>query len=144
MRTNWKSWAGAGLVAALALAGNLAQSEDAKTEARAATVKNLMAGCVNPSMTGLAKVGRQAPVSDKDWQTLEINAALLNEMGFTMMEGGRCPDDVWAKAAADMRAASAVAAQAARDKNLDELKAQVPKLAASCKACHEVHRKKAE
>lgn len=143
MRRYWMGLGGLAAAGALAFMAAGARSEEAK-EARAATVKHLMSGVNQPAMVALSKVGRQAPVSDKDWAGLEAQAGLLNEMGFCLMEAGRCPDDVWAKSSADLRAASAAAVEAARTKNLETLKAQIPKLGASCKACHEVHRKAAK
>ena len=81
-----------------------------------------------------------APKSDKDWKAAGVHAAMMNEAGHILMQDGRCPDAVWAKACATLRDGSDKGAAGIKSKNLDDAKAGFKAMMASCKACHSEHR----
>jgi cytochrome c556 len=101
-----------------------------------------MAGIQEPGMLLLQRSVRGAgPQSDDDWGAVTMNAALMNEIGFMLVQNERAKDAVWTKAATDLRAASAAFHAASEKKDLAAMRAELPKLSASCQECHTVHRK---
>ncbi len=58
-----------------------------------------MKGVMGPHCGALKKGMDAGPSDDKAWEELALHAALLNEASYVLMEDGRCPDGVWAKAA---------------------------------------------
>ena len=92
------------LGAALLVAGqSSAQVKQGKT--RPLTTHDLMAGLVAPHTGSLREAFKgDGPADDKGWATARIQAGLLNEASYTMMEDGRCPDQVWAGACKELAA----------------------------------------
>lgn len=125
---------GLGLSAVTYIAGSQGTEEP-----RAATVADIMSDLQQPAMKRLTTASKAAPVDDKGWNELRSAAALLNESGFLLIQGGRSKDDVWTKTSADLRAATGLIAKAAEAKDFETIKAEIPKVTASCKECHEVH-----
>jgi hypothetical protein len=68
-------------------------------------------------------------------------ASLINEVGFLLMENGRCPDEVWKNACAALRENSGRVAVAGGSKNLEEARTGYKAVTAACGACHSVHKK---
>lgn len=109
-------------------------------EPRVATVSNLMEGVCKPNMNRIMASAAKAPGTDSEWHQLGVSAALMNEIGHVLMEAGRCPDAVWAQGAAELRAASAAISAAVEARDPAALKEHAPKVGASCKTCHDVHK----
>ena len=63
-------------------------------------------------------------------------------MGHTLMADGRCPDGTWAKAAKTLRQSSAAVLAAAEKKDVEAARAAFKGVTASCKSCHDAHKKK--
>lgn len=132
---------GLGLLAVLVEDGEAAQVAKGKT--RAAATKYLMRGIQQPNCKGLGDLLKDAgPADDKAWETAACHATCLNEMSHLLMDDGRCPDATWAGAAKSLREASAAALAAAEKKDLEGAKAAFKNVTASCKTCHDAHRKK--
>ncbi len=126
----------------LAVAGVLhAQVKQGKT--RPAKTGHLMKGIVKPNCDALKKGLEAAPADDKTWASLAVNAGVLNESSYTLMDDGRCPDAVWADATTKMlRAGSADLIKAIEAKDHAAAKAAFGSLTKSCKTCHDAHKKK--
>lgn len=126
--------------AAVALASREAGSQKGG-DVRVAEISHLMEGINKSNMSRLsAAIKRGAPGSDKEWKSIEMAAALLNEVGHAIDVEGRRIDDVWADGAAQLRASSAAMLMAALDQDYDAAKKALPLIAASCKTCHDVHK----
>lgn len=112
-----------------------------KGKSRAAETKYLMRGVVQPNCAALGKATKDAgPADDKAWEDLCCHASLLNEMGYALLDDGRCPDKVWAEAAKTLQAESAKVLAAAHTKNLAEAQASFKAMTAACGACHKAHK----
>ncbi len=129
------------LAAGLATSVGLAQVKHGK--ARPAKTGALMKGIVKPHCGDLKKALETAPANDEAWEEIGTHASVLNEMSYTLMEDGRCPDSVWADAATkQLRAGSADLLKAVEAKDHAASKKAFGTLAQSCKACHEKHKEK--
>ena len=132
-------------VAALALAVIFAlprEAQSQKDEARVAAIAQIMAGINSPRMKIVGAVAKKAPASDEEWEEIELSAALLNEVGFLLMQNSRCPDGVWAGACAELRTGAAEMVKAAGAKDFDAAQAACGTIGGACKSCHDQHRKK--
>lgn len=116
-----------------------AQVKQGKT--RLAKTKQLMKGLVAANCGALGDGLKTTPADDKGWDELAINAALLNEASFLLMDDGRCPDADWANAATKLREGSA--AVLAKLDAKDEAGAQeaFKTMTQSCAECHKAHKK---
>jgi cytochrome c556 len=104
-----------------------------------------MKGTVKPNNEAIKKALEAGPADDEAWAALALNAGLLNEASYTLMDDGRCPDGVWADAATkNLRQASVDLLKAIEGKNLDAAKAAAAGFGKSCKGCHDAHKKKAK
>lgn len=136
------------LLAGLFVFSNLLWSPAAvapkKGKTRAASVEHLMKGIMFPNCAGLAKsLKDKGPQTDKDWETAEAQAACLNEMSYILMEDGRCPSGVWAKAAkTTLREGSAAVLAALKKRDLEGARTAFKQTTQACKACHSKHRHK--
>lgn len=135
------------LAAALVAAGMLvsltyptAQAQKTKGKTRAAQTKYLMRGINQPNCAALGKLLKENPADDKGWEQVTQHAALLNEMGYLLMDDGRCPDKTWAGAAKTLRECSVTILEAARAKNGDGARAAFKKLTGACASCHQAHK----
>ena len=121
---------------------NDAQAQIKKGKTRPAATKYLMRGVVRPSCASLGKLLKEGPADDKAWDTVACHAACLSEMSFALMDDGRCPDGVWAKAATkNLREGAAAVLAASESKDLDAANAAFKTLTGSCSACHKAHKK---
>lgn len=124
----------------LLLTSGGAQIKKGKT--RPATTKSLMGAAFGPSMGAFAMALKDAgPADDAAWSKLANQASLLNELGYSLMEDGRCPDGVWAEATKTLREGTAKLMEAAAAKNLADAKAAAGGLGAACASCHGAHKK---
>lgn len=131
-----------GVCAAVASA-SLVEAQVKKGKSRALETKYLMRGIIKVHCTQLKEGLDKAPADDKAWDQLAMNAALLNEASYTLMDDGRCPDGVWAEAVTKkLRQGSADAYQAILAKDLAAAKKAFGELASSCKTCHDKHKEK--
>ncbi len=103
----------------------------------------LMKGVMKPNCTQLKNGLDANPADDKAWAKLALNAALINELSYTLMADGRCPDGTWAKSASDtLRNCSSAILKAVEAKNVDEAKKAFTGLTKACSGCHKAHKKK--
>ena len=135
------------LLMTVGVAFALAISESAigqvkKGKTRPMRTEQLMEGLVNPSCGQLGKAFKANTIADKAWKSLAIKAALLNEASYILMADGRCPDAVWAGAAATLRKASGQLLKEVDAKNVAGSKKAFKQLTKACAACHKAHRKK--
>ena len=140
-----KRWAlvtGCAALAALLFASVSLNAASGDKPRRVAKAGDIMAGIHKVHCGALKKALDAGPESDKDWKTVGVHAAMMNEAGHILMQDGRCPDAVWAKACATLRDGSDKVSAAIESKNLAEAKAGFGAMVASCKACHSKHRKK--
>jgi hypothetical protein len=120
-------------------AGN-AQVKKGKT--RTATTHDLMESALATPIHGISDGLKDAgPADDKAWGKVRVAAALLNEMGYGLMDDGRCPDGVWAEACKQLREGSAKLIAAAEAKNLTDAREALKLTGASCATCHKAHKK---
>jgi cytochrome c556 len=147
MGTNEFLRRGTRFLLALGLVGLLlCQTSDAqvtKGKTRPAETKHIMKGLVQAncaSLGGLLK--EKGPADDKAWEQAVVNASLLNEASFVLMEDGRCPDKDWKGAAETLRGCSGKVLEAVKEKKLEDAQAAFKELTGACGACHKVHRKK--
>lgn len=120
-----------------------ASAQVTKGKSRPAATKHLMKGIVFPNCAALGKALKdKGPTDDKAWEAAAAQAACLNEASFLLMDDGRCPDGVWAKAAkTTLREGSAKLMAAIDKKDLAGAQAAFKATTQSCKACHTKHKK---
>ncbi|MDP6796076.1 MAG: hypothetical protein QF721_05955 [Verrucomicrobiota bacterium] len=118
----------------------MAQVKQGKT--RPLKTGQLMKGLVKPNCTQLKKGLDAGPDSDKAWAELAMNAALINEISYTLMADGRCPDGTWAKANDTLRECSSAILKAVNSKNVEEAKKAFSAMVKACSTCHDAHKKK--
>ena len=113
-----------------------------KGQTRAAATKYLMRAVNQPMCAGLdASLKGSGPADDKAWDTAMCQASVINEMGFLLMEDGRCPDAVWANAAKELKEGSASVLAALEKKDLEGSRTAFKTVTGACGACHKAHRK---
>lgn len=111
-----------------------------KGKKRPAATKFLMLGINQPNCAGLAKLLKDGPANDKEWVVATCHACCLNEMGYVLMDDGRCPDAAWAGAAKSLREGGLAVAAAAAKKDLEAARAAFKTVTQACAACHKAHR----
>ena len=144
MKKQWNVFAVAVAVAAVGLVLLDQHSAEAqkKGKSRAAQTKYLMQGINQPNCAGLAKsLGKDGSIEDKAWETAVQQASLLNEMGYLLMDDGRCPSGDWAGACKTLKESSAAVLTAAEDKDADAARAAFKTLTGACAKCHKAHKK---
>ena len=119
----------------------VADAQVKKGKTRPATTKQLMSGVVQPHCAAIGEAVKQAPADDAAWEKVATHAAVLNEISYTLMEDGRCPDADWANASTILRTASDAVLVKALAKDHAGVAAEFAKLTESCGACHKVHKK---
>ncbi len=119
-----------------------ATAQVAKGKTRPATTRFLMKGITLPNCKGAGELLKESgPADDKAWETLACHASCLNELSFSLMQDGRCPDGVWAGAAKSLGEGSSAVLAAVEKKDLDAAKAGFKTVTDSCKSCHDAHKK---
>lgn len=134
------SWFLVAVVAATTLTFSV-QAQVTKGKTRAATTKQLMGGLVKPQCGGLAEALKTAPADDKAWDELATKAALLNEVGYLLMDDGRCPDAVWAGAAKSLRESTAEVLAKIAAKDHAGAQTAFQSVTKTCAECHKAHKK---
>ncbi|MBM3801961.1 MAG: hypothetical protein FJW26_06550 [Acidimicrobiia bacterium] len=134
----------AGCVAGAALlAGQALVAQKTKGKTRLAATKQIMAGIMQPNCSALVAAFKgTSPADDKGWQTAAQQAALLNEVGYLLMDDGRCPDAVWAGAAKTLREGSAAVLDAVGKKDAAAANTAIGTMTSACKSCHTAHKGK--
>jgi hypothetical protein len=112
-----------------------------KGKSRPALTSQIMTGLVQPNCAALSKGLKDKPAEDKAWKAMAINAALLNEASYLVMDDGRCPDGTWANAAKTLRECSAAVLEKVNAKDGEGAQAAFTQLTKACAACHGAHRK---
>jgi cytochrome c556 len=134
---------GIGAVSVCVLIGAAVNAQVKKGKTRPLQTAWLMKGVVKPNCDALKKGLDAKPANDEGWQALAMNAALLNEVSYQLMDDGRCPDGTWADAASKtLRPGSADLLAAIEKKDLDGAKAAFGSMTKSCKGCHDAHKSK--
>ncbi len=131
----------AGVAVALTLVAAVADAQVKKGKARPATTKQLMSGIVQPHCAAIGEAVKQAPADDAAWEKVATHAAVLNEISYTLMDDGRCPDADWANASTILRTASDAVLVKALAKDHAGVAAEFAKLTESCGTCHKAHKK---
>jgi len=129
-------------LAAVAIDDGIAQVTKGKS--RPAATAQIMSGLVQPNCAALGKGLKDAPADDKAWKAVAVNAALLNEASYILMDDGRCPDATWAGAAKTLRECSAVVLDKINAKDAAGAQAAFAQLTKACGACHTAHRQKSK
>lgn len=131
------------LLIVLAVALTVGQAQVKKGKSRPLRTGQLMKGVMKPNCDGLKKGLEAAPANDEAWESLGLNAALINEASFVLMDDGRCPDGVWADAATKtLRQGSADLLKAVEMKDYAAAKSSFGNMTKACSACHEKHKEK--
>jgi len=130
------------IVAGILVTAGIALAQVKQGKTRPARTSHLMKGAIKPNCDALKKATEVAPVDEKAWKTLAANAGVVNEIGYVLMEDGRCPDDKWANASKAMQSGSADLLTAIAAKDHAALKTAFGKTMQSCKACHDAHKEK--
>jgi cytochrome c556 len=128
---------------AIAVSAGVASAQVKKGKSRPTKTGQWMRGVVKPHCEAIKKGLETPPADDKAWEQLAVNAAVLNETSFILMDDGRCPDGVWANASTKTLREGTVALLAAiEQKDAGAAKTAFGHLASSCKECHEKHKEK--
>lgn len=102
-----------------------------------------MDGVVRFHYTGLRRKldSGPGPTDARGWARLEMNAAILHETSFVLVEDGRVRDAVWRKAASgSMRKGSLKLVNAIKAQDLAKARTALKEMGQSCVDCHKVHR----
>ncbi len=127
------------VAALLIAAGTMAAVQKGKT--RLMKTSQLMGGVMKPHCTDIKDALKAGPSDEDGWSDLAMHAAVLNEISFTLMADGRCPDKVWADAVkTQLAVGSAGIVAAAEAKDIDAAQKAFKTMTASCKACHKEHK----
>jgi cytochrome c556 len=119
-----------------------AGAQVAKGKSRPAATKFLMRGITLPGCKGIGELLKEkGPADDKAWETLACHASCLNELSFSLMQDGRCPDGVWAGAAKSLGEGSTAVLAAADKKDVEAARTAFKTVTDSCKSCHDAHKK---
>lgn len=129
-------------VLAVGFAWTAGEAQIKKGKTRAADTKYLMRGGVQPNCAAVGKLLKDSgPADDKAWDDVACHASLLNELSYSVMDDGRCPDKTWADAAKLLRETSGKVLDAAKAKKLDDANAAFKELTTACGSCHKAHKK---
>jgi hypothetical protein len=130
------------LTTLIAITGTLAVAQVKQGKTRPARTSHLMKAAIKPNCDALKKATEAAPADDKAWKALAANAAVINELSYSIMEDGRSPDQKWADACKQLQAGSAEAIKACEAKDASALKIAFGATMKSCKPCHDAHKEK--
>ena len=101
-----------------------------------------MRGITQPHCKGIAELLKESgPSEEKAWETVACHASCLNELTFSLMQDGRCPDATWAGAAKSLGEGSSAVLAAAEKKDVAAARTAFKSVTDSCKSCHDAHRK---
>jgi cytochrome c556 len=129
------------VVATLAM-GWAGSAQVAKGKSRPAATKFLMRGISQPNCKGIGELLKESgPADGKAWETLVCHASCLNELSFSLMQDGRCPDAAWAGAAKSLGEGTSAVLGAAEKKEAEAARTAFKTVTDACKSCHDAHRK---
>ncbi len=124
----------------LLLLGQVAEAQKTKGKTRLAETKYLMKGISQAHCAALGKVLKDKPADAKAWEQVALHASILNELSYTLMEDGRCPDKDWAGAAKTLRECSGKVLDAAKAKDAAAANGAFKALTGACATCHKAHK----
>lgn len=102
------------------------------------TMLELMEKIVYPTSNAVFYAGSRTPETEEDWNELETDALMLAESANLMMMSARAPDDdQWMRDAVLLLDAGEEAFEAARDRDIEGLRALNDPLYQSCVTCHD-------
>jgi cytochrome c556 len=131
-----------GLCLFVGAGGEPAGAQVAKGKTRAAATRFLMKGITQPNCKGIGELLKESgPADDKAWEGVACHASCLNELSFSLMQDGRCPDAAWAGAAKSLGEGSAAVLAAVEKKDLEGARTAFKTVTDSCKSCHDAHKK---
>lgn len=112
-----------------------------KGKSRIMKTSQFMSGVVKPNCGAIKKGLEAGPADDDAWADIAMQAAILNEASYNLMEDGRCPDGTWAGAVnKKLREGSSQIVAAADAKDLEAAQAGFKLMTQSCKECHDAHK----
>jgi len=107
----------------------------AKGKTRPAATKFLMRGITQPNCKGIGELLKESgPSDDKAWETLACHASCLNELSFSLVQDGRCPDGAWAGAAKSLGEGTGAVLAAAEKKDVEACRAGFKTITDACKS----------
>lgn len=130
------------LAVVTACAGTLAIAQVKQGKSRPARTSHLMKAAIKPNCDALKKATEVAPADERAWKSLAASAAVINEIGYSLLEDGRSPDQKWADACKQMLVGSADVIKACEAKDASALKVAFGTTMKSCKPCHDAHKEK--
>jgi hypothetical protein len=102
-----------------------------------ATISEIMDAITLPYSDNILYIERNPPKNDRDWETLQMQAAMLAESGNLLMMKGRAKDDgQWMKDAKMLVDAGTAAVKATRAKDMQAVLALNEQIVNSCITCH--------
>ena len=105
------------------------------------TLKQLMLDRIHPASNGILLTAfRGAPLTDKDWTSLQQNAATLEDAATHLANQGAPAPSEWNKAAVELSTAASDTASAAQLKDPKPLPAIATRIDATCTNCHKHYR----
>jgi cytochrome c556 len=119
-----------------------AGAQVAKGKTRPAATRFLMKGISQPHCKGLGELLKDSgPADEKAWEGVACHSSCLNELSFSLVQDGRCPDAAWAGAAKSLGEGSAALLGAVEKKDLEGARTAFKTVTESCKSCHDAHKK---
>jgi len=102
-----------------------------------ATVSQIMSAITLPYSDALVYIQRNPPQTDRDWETLEVQALMLAESGNLLMMKERAKNQgQWMKDARALVDAGMAAAKATRTRDMQAVMALNEQIVNSCVSCH--------
>ena len=130
-----------GVALGLLLVSHPGEAQVKRGRTRAAETKYLMKGVIQPSCAAIGALLKQDSAEPGTWDKVATHASVINELSYSIMDDGRCPDSSWAGAAKTLRESSAQILAAAQEKNVVDARAAFKSLTTACATCHKSHRK---
>lgn len=102
-----------------------------------ATISQIMSAITLPYSDALVYIQRNPPQTDRDWETLEVQALMLAESGNLLMMKERAKNQgQWMKDARALVDAGMAAAKATRTRDMQAVMALNEQIVNSCVSCH--------
>ena len=102
-----------------------------------ATINEIMDAITLPYSDALLYIERNPPKTDRDWETLQMQASMLAESGNLLMMKGRAKNQTnWMKNARMLVDAGTAAVKATRAKDIQAVLALNEQIVNSCVTCH--------
>jgi cytochrome c556 len=103
-----------------------------------------MVAMQKPAMDSLAAMAKGGgPKDDQEWAKAQLDAVVLGETAQLILLANRPLDqDLWIKSSEKLFTNAGAASKAAEAKDMAAWKTALNNMGSSCRACHNVHRKK--